>query len=77
MGHVTTIHVVLPRTFLRRFAGRLGDESSRSAGAVVTPLRGSRRALEARLAEGGIVQRRVEMGGIEKEDACTNGPGTG
>jgi hypothetical protein len=51
------------RTFLRRFAGRLGEDSSISTGEVavvavavaVAALRGSRRALEALFADGGMV----------------------
>jgi hypothetical protein len=49
------------RTFLRRFAGRLGEDSSISTGEVavvaVAALRGSRRALEALFADGGMVRR--------------------
>lgn len=42
-------------TFLRRFAGRLGDESATASDDVVASLRVSRRARCVRLAEGGIV----------------------
>lgn len=49
-------------TFLRRFAGRLGEDSSISTGGevavvAVAALRGSRRALKALFADGGMVRR--------------------
>jgi len=63
-------------TFLRRFDGRLGDDSSRGAG--LESLRGSRRDFCWRFADGGMVAtgRRVLVEGTDGSLAALGAPGS-